>query len=360
MAITAPDHSPIARYLRSLYERFRTLEDGDGRHLHPRARRCRPALVRDQPGDRGRLRLRGRRYAPGVHDPVDLQALRLRARPRGPGQTRRAPAHRRRAHRRRVQRDQPRVQLWAPAESHDQRGGDRGIVARGGRFGRGPLGAHPRAVLAVRGAAAQPVRGGLPVRARDGPSQSRDQPHAAELLDHRARSRARPRSLLPTVLDRGELPRSRDHRRDAGEGRCEPRDPRSRDPHRERGRGPLRHDDVRHVRLCRRVGLPGRPAGQERRRGRHSRRDAGPARDRRVLAAARRAREQRARSGRVRSDVRGPRAALPARTPPRDLGGALALHGADLLVQAQAARRRARDARRSAATRSSPISCRAI
>ena len=49
-----------------------------------------------------------------------------------------------------------------------------------------------------------------------------------------------------------------------------------------------RHGDLRHVRRRGRVDVRGRPAGQERRVGRDLRRAAGPARDRRLVAAARR------------------------------------------------------------------------
>ena len=57
---------------------------GRRRDLHPGARQGRPGLVRHLPRDHRRPRLRGRRHAPAVHHPVDLEAVHLRAGARGP------------------------------------------------------------------------------------------------------------------------------------------------------------------------------------------------------------------------------------------------------------------------------------
>ena len=98
----------------------------------------------------------------------------------------------------------------------------------------------------------------------------------------------------------------------AGQRRRQPADRRARGARRVHQLDPERDDHLRHVRLRRRVGLPRRHAGQERRRRRHPRGAARAAGHRRVLAAARRARQQRARRQGVRGDLARPRPALPA------------------------------------------------
>ena len=72
---------------------------------------------------RGR-RVRRRRRDRRVHDPVDLQAVRVRAGAGGPRARRGRRARRRRAERRAVQRDQPRAGHRPPRQPDDQRGGD--------------------------------------------------------------------------------------------------------------------------------------------------------------------------------------------------------------------------------------------
>ena len=99
--------SPIQRLLERLHARHAGLRDGQVATYIPELAKADPELVRDLPRDHRRPRLRGRRHAPAVHDPVDLEAVRLRARARGPRARGGARADRRRADRRRVQLDQP-------------------------------------------------------------------------------------------------------------------------------------------------------------------------------------------------------------------------------------------------------------
>ena len=66
---------------------------------------------------------------------------------------------------------------------------------------------------------------------------------------------------------------------------------------------------LRHVRLCRRMGLRGRHAGQERRVGLHHRRDPRADRHLRLFPADRPARQQRARHPRLPGNLQGVRAA---------------------------------------------------
>ena len=68
-----------------------------------------------------------------------------------------------------------------------------------------------------------------------------------------------------------------------------------------RGSSAERHDHLRHVRLRRGVALPDRASGQERRVRRRAGGPSRRARDRRLLAAARRARQQRSRHPRLRA-----------------------------------------------------------
>ncbi len=93
---------------------------------------------------------------------------------------------------------------------------------------RGPLGTHAVALLALRRAGALARRDRVPLGARHRAPQPRDQPHAAQLRDHRARSGAGSRPVLPAVLDRGHLPRPQHHRRHARDRRHQPGDARAR------------------------------------------------------------------------------------------------------------------------------------
>ena len=89
--------SPVLDYLHRLLDEYRELDEGAGRHLHPRAGPGRPELVRHLRGDRRRPRLRGGRHRSRLHHPVDLEAVRVRDGAGGPGQRRGARAGRRRA-----------------------------------------------------------------------------------------------------------------------------------------------------------------------------------------------------------------------------------------------------------------------
>ena len=139
--------------------------------------------------DRRRPRLRGRRHATAVHDPVDLEAVRLRARARGPRQAPRVlEADRRRADRRRVQLDQPRAGDRAAAQPDDQRRRDRGDVAGRGRLDRRSARRGcwrcSRSTRAARSSIDEAV---YRSERDDRPSQPRDRPHAAQLRDPRPR-----------------------------------------------------------------------------------------------------------------------------------------------------------------------------
>ena len=68
-----------------------------GRRLHPGTRARRPRPVRHLHRHPRRIRLRGRRFAPAVHHPVDLQAADLRARAGAARRGRRAGENRRRS-----------------------------------------------------------------------------------------------------------------------------------------------------------------------------------------------------------------------------------------------------------------------
>ena len=118
---------------------------------------------------------------------------------------------------------------------------------------------------------------------------------------HRRRARRRAStSTSASARCAVDCPRPGGDGRDAGQRRAQPDDRRAGASTARRVRQRAERDDhVRHVRRRRRVAVHGRAAGQERRLRRDHRRAAGPARDRRLLAAARRARQQRPRRARV-------------------------------------------------------------
>ena len=185
------DDSPVSRYLRSLHERFRALDDGavatyipelaeadprwfgiclatvDG-HVYEVGDTRQPFTIQSisKPfvyglalEDRGKAAVLERIGVEPTGDAFNAISLESEHRP--------------------------------PAQSDDQRRRDRGDLARAGRFARRPLGAHPRAVLDVRRPRARARRGGLPLRARHRPSQSRDRPHAAQLRRSSSTTRSR-------------------------------------------------------------------------------------------------------------------------------------------------------------------------
>ena len=130
--------------------------------------------------------------------------------------------------------------------------------------------------------------------------------------DGRSRRRARP--VLPAVLDPGRLPRPGADRGDARERRRTPADRRARRRPEDR-----RQHALSVMTTCGMYDfagewvLRGRHAGQERRRGRRARGAAGAARDRRLLAAPRRARQQRPRRRRLYRPLARLRSPFPAR-----------------------------------------------
>ena len=146
-------------------------------------------------------------------------------------------------------------------------------------------------------------RRGLPVRKRDRIPQPRDRLAAQELRHHRRRSDADPRELFPAVLGQRHLPRPRVHGGDVREQRRASGHRQARRSGRGcRGRAE-HHGDLRHVRLRGQLAVRRRPAGEERRQRRRDRRDARALRHRRLLAAARRERQQRAWTRRLPADL---------------------------------------------------------
>ena len=159
-----------------------------GRRLHPRAGQGGPIHVRAEPGD-PRWRGLHRRRPRALHDPVGLQAVRLRP---GAGRQRRrngAVQDRGRAHRRPVQHDQPRRRERPGVQPDGERRGDRDRDARGRADPRGAVRPDPRRAVRVRGPRAGRRRGRLRLRAR-----------------HR---RPQPRHRVPDALRRAARPRRR-------------------------------------------------------------------------------------------------------------------------------------------------------
>ena len=118
--------SPIQVYLERLHTHLRSPDRRPGGHLHPRAR-ARPTRAgsasASPPPTATSTRSATRRAA--VHDPVDLEAVHLRPRARGPRPRGGAGEDRRRADGRRVQLDQPGAGHRPPAQPDDQRRRDR-------------------------------------------------------------------------------------------------------------------------------------------------------------------------------------------------------------------------------------------
>ena len=130
-----------------------------GRRLHPGARGGRSGLVRDLHRDHRRPRLRGRRHAVPFTIQSISKPLCLRPRARRTAGARPCREGRRRADRRRVQLDQPRARHRPAAQPDDQRGRDRGGLARRRAPARRALRTRPRDVLALRRPAARRRRG---------------------------------------------------------------------------------------------------------------------------------------------------------------------------------------------------------
>ena len=111
------------------------------------------------------------------------------------------------------------------------------------------------------------------------------------------------RRLLPAMRHPGDGARYRRDGGNAGQPRHQSRDRRAGHERLRHRAHAVRHDQFRHVRLCRRMDLPRRHPRQERRRRRHPRRAAGSARARQLFAEARQARQQRARHQGLRGAV---------------------------------------------------------
>ena len=258
---------------------------------------------------------------PGVHDPVDLEAVRVRDGARGPGPRRGAPsgsASSRRANPfnsivvdDRNRPFNPMVNAGAIVAT--------GLIERPRR--RRP---HGRASSTrSRGTRAAPWSSTRRCTGRRASTGDRNR-----AIAYLMRSFGMLDGDVDAVIDAyfRQCSLARDvsrPRHDGGDAR-QPRD--EPDHRRARARAALRREraqrdeHLRDVRLRRRVGLHRRSPGEERRRRRRRRGAARPARDRRVLAAARRAGQQRARHQGVPAPgrrLRPPPAAVPARGPRR-------------------------------------------
>ena len=216
------DRFPVQRLLDELHARYSDLDRRQPRELHPRARRGRPAPVRDLARDRRRLRLRRGRPRGPLHHPVGLQGDRLWPGARGLGPCRGAAADRRRAVGRPVQLDhlrreqQPAVQPDGQCRRDRRRGADQG--PRQGRAAR----AHARDLRALRRPSGGHRRAGLPLRDRDRAPQPRDRLSRAQCRDDRGQCRGASRPLFHAMLDPGHGARPRGDGGDAGQWRHQP------------------------------------------------------------------------------------------------------------------------------------------
>ena len=173
--------------------------------------------------------------------------------------------HRRRAERRRLQLDQPRARHRAADEPDDQRRRHRHRVAGVRRHRR-------RRGCRASSARCRPLPGGRSAIDEAVYESERATGHRNRAIGHMLQLRHRPRrprggagAVLQAVLDPRRLPRPGADRRDAGQRRRQPGDARARGARRVHQPDPLGDDDLRHVRLRRRVGLlVGMHAGQER------------------------------------------------------------------------------------------------
>ena len=145
----------------------------------------------------------------------------------------------------------------------------------------------------VRGPQAGDRRGRLRLRARDRGPQLRDRLPVAQLRHARRRRRRCRRGLLQAVLGAGHRPRSRRHGRHPGQPGRQPCHREARPARGTRRPGAVGHEHLRHVRLCGRMGVPGRATREVGRLRRGGGGTAWRVRTGRVLAAAGRARQQR-------------------------------------------------------------------
>ena len=153
------------------------------------------------------------------------------------------------------------------------------------------------------GRAGRDRREGLSLGEEHRPSQPGHHLPRAQRRDDRGAGRRPSRPLLPPVLGAGRRPRPGGDGGDPCQRRRPPADRHGRHGPAGGAQHPQRHEQLRHVQLLRRVGLPRRPAGEKRRFRRDHRGVAGPVRHRRLLAVARRAIQQRPRHRRLRGSL---------------------------------------------------------
>ena len=312
--------SPIDDYLAALHERYAGLDDGQVATYIPELAKADPSwfgiCVATTDGhvyEVGDTR-------PAVHDPVDLEAVRLRPGARGP--RRGGGARARSASSRRGDAFNSislRAGHRAAAQPDDQRRRHRRPTSlrRRGDQRRSELQRLLSGAVDLRRPSAR-------ASTRRSTSRRRATGHRNRAIGHMLRNF--------DILDRGSEParststsssaRSQVTCRDLAlmaatlaNGGVNPRTGERAIARRARRARAERDDDLRHVRLRRRVGLRRRHAGQERRRRRHPRRAARAARHRRLLAAARRARQQRPRHQGLPGPVARSRSALRCSVP---------------------------------------------
>ena len=315
--------SPIQRLLERLHARHAGLRDGQVATYIPELAKADPewfgiCLATTD----------GHVYEVGdTRQPFTIQSiskpfvygLALEDRGRGGG----AGADRRGADRRRLQLDQPGAGHRAPAQSDDQRRRDRRHVAGRRALRRGPAGAAAGGAVALR----RPSAGRSTPRSTS-PS-ARPATATAPSATCCATSTSSPSDPEPRSTCTSSSARSPCTAATwASWRRRWPTAASIRSPASARSASEVvecdaeRHDHLRHVRLRRRMDVPRRHAGQERRLRRHPRRAAGAARHRRLLPAPRCARQQRARHRGV------PRPGPRARSPPPARSPLVACHPA--------------------------------
>ena len=198
--------SPIQRLPRRASREVRGVDDGQVATYIPELAQGQPELVRHLRRDRRRPRLRGRATRAAVHDPVDLEAVRLR--PGARGSRARTPCSSGSASSRRATRStrsacepgtgrplNPMINAGAIA---DDVAGRRRDERRDSceRLLDGDLAPTRAARSTIDETVYQSEK-------RDRPPQPRHRPHAAQLRHPRPRIRRGARRLLPAVLDPG-------------------------------------------------------------------------------------------------------------------------------------------------------------
>ena len=202
--------SAVSAYLARLHATHGAIDDGEVATYIPELARVDPVALRHLPRDRRRRRLRGRRHARPVHDPVDVEAAHLRARARAPAAREAVRSRdRRRAERRRVQRDQPLARDRHAAQPDDQRGAIAcaGLVASDADD---PFALLLETYSRYAGRAARARRGRLPVGARrPGTATAPSRTSCASFGVHRRRRRPRSTSTSASARSRSTAATSR-------------------------------------------------------------------------------------------------------------------------------------------------------